>query len=207
MAFQKIRKFLDDEAAKGMNTVSIDTVRWYLDQEESANPIEIKKLELEHQRKMTYAQAVDNVLIQSQIENFKSIIAMGQNALKSILMINGGAAVAFIAFLNNNMSKLLTNDVLPVFYISLWWALVCFGLGTLFASIGYGLAYFTQGQYYKEGEVMLMEQRKAAWEGKSISDGQKMSRWHIAALGCCIFAYFFFFVGLVCCGIGFYRAY
>ncbi len=207
MAFQQFRKFLENETAKGINTVPIDVVNSYLDLEEEVNPFKIKKLELEHQRKMAYAQSVDKVLMQSQIENFKSIISMGQNALKSILMINGGAAVAFIAFLNNNMGKLLTNAVLPVFYIPLWWALVCFGLGTLFASIGYGLAYLTQGQYYKEGAVMLMEQRKAAWEGKSISDDQKMSCWHVAALGCRILSYVFFFVGLVCCGIGFYKAF
>lgn len=66
---------------------------------------------------------------------------MGQNALKSIIMINGGASVAFIAFLNNNLSKFLVDDILSEVYLSLWYVLIAFDVGTFLAGTGYGLAW------------------------------------------------------------------
>ena len=40
---------------------------------------------------------------ESNIAEFKSIIQMGQTAIKSILFANAGAAVAFLALFTNNM--------------------------------------------------------------------------------------------------------
>lgn len=101
MAFQHLRRFLDDSKAAGTDVVSIKAVEHLLDIEETVNPVEMKKLELEHQRKLAYYTSIDHAIVQEQSECFKSIVTMGQNALKSIIIINGGASVAFLAFLNS----------------------------------------------------------------------------------------------------------
>ena len=205
MAFQHLRRFLDNAKASGTNVVNIEDVEQFLDIEETVSSFEIKKLELEHQRQMDYQQSIDRALSQSLSENFKSIITMGQNALKSIIMINGGASVAFIAFLNNNLSHFLSDAVLSAVYSSLWYALIAFGLGTFLASVGYGLAYLTQQQYYKDDVDRIGMIRQCAFEGKTISIDAKISRIHLVTIGSCGGAYIAFLFGIWFCGYGFYQ--
>ena len=102
MAFQYLRNFLNDEKASGMEAVSIKSVERFLDLEETIYPAEIKKLEMDHQRKLAFYQSIDHAIVQGQSECFKSIITMGQNALKSIIMINGGAYAAFFVGMWNS---------------------------------------------------------------------------------------------------------
>lgn len=196
MSFQHLRSFLNDAKASGMDVVSIKSVERFLDIEETIYPVEIKKIELEHQREMAFYQSIDHAIVQEQTECFKSIITMGQNALKSIIMINGGASVAFIAFLNNNLSKFLADDILSEVYLSLWYALIAFGVGTFLASAGYGLAYFTQGKYYYDSLRQIASIRQEAFNNKPISVSTKFSWLHWATLICCGGAYAAFFVGM-----------
>ena len=205
MAFQYLRSFLNEAKASGTDAVSIERVESLLDIEETIYPAEIKKLELEHQRKLAFYQSVDHAIVQAQSECFKSIITMGQNALKSIIMINGGASVAFIAFLNNNLSKFLANDVLSEVYRSLWYALIAFGVGTLLASAGYGLAYFTQGKYYNDSLKQIARIRQDALDNESISVSTKISWLRWVTLICCGGAYAAFFVGMWNSASGFHQ--
>lgn len=205
MVFQHLRRFLDNAKASGENVVNIKDVEELLDIEETVNSFEIKKLELEHQRRMDYQQLIDRALSQALSENFKSIITMGQNALKSIIMINGGASVAFIAFLNNNLNHFLSGAVLSMVYSSLWYALIAFGFGTFLASLGYGLAYLTQQQYYKDDVDRIAMIRQCVFEGKTISTNAKISRIHWATIGSCGGAYIAFLFGIWFCGYGFYQ--
>lgn len=110
----------------GTDIVSIVSVERLLDIEKSVYPVEIKKFELQQQREMSFYLSIDYAIVQEQSECFKSIITMGQNALKSNIMINGGASVAFIAFLNNNLFKSLSDDVFSKVYNSLCYALIVF---------------------------------------------------------------------------------
>ncbi len=205
MAFQHLRSFLNDEKASGMDIVSIKSVERFLDIEETIYPAEIKKLELEHQRKLAFYQSIDYAIVQEQSECFKSIITMGQNALKSIIMINGGASVAFIAFLNNNLSKFLSDDILSKVYLSLWYALIAFGVGTLLASAGYGLAYLTQGKYYNDSLRQTARIRQEALDNRPISINTKFSKLHLATLVCCFLAYIAFFAGMAFSACGFHQ--
>lgn len=205
MAFQHLRSFLNDEKASGMDIVSIKSVERFLDIEETIYPAEIKKLELEHQRKLAFYQSIDHAIVQEQSECFKSIITMGQNALKSIIMINGGASVAFIAFLNNNLSKFLSDDILSKVYLSLWYALIAFGVGTLLASAGYGLAYLTQGKYYNDSLRQTARIRQEALDNRPISINTKFSKLHLATLVCCFLAYIAFFAGMAFSACGFHQ--
>ena len=205
MAFQHLRSFLNDEKASGMDVVSIKSVERFLDIEETIYPAEIKKLEMVHQRKLAFYQSIDHAIVQGQSECFKSIITMGQNALKSIIMINGGASVAFIAFLNNNLSKFLSDDIISMVYLSLWYALIAFGVGTFLASAGYGLAYFTQGKYYNDSLRQTARIRQDALDNKPISINTKFSKLHLATLVCCFLAYIAFFAGMAFSACGFHQ--
>lgn len=205
MAFQHLRSFLNNEKESGTDVVSIKSVEHFLDIEETIYPIEIKKLELENQRKLAFYQSVDNTIIQGQSECFKSIITMGQNALKSIIMINGGASVAFVAFLNNNLTKFLSDVLLSKVYLFLWYALIAFGVGTFLASAGYGLAYLTQIKYYRDSSDQSNIIRQAALNNKPIGISAKFSRWHWLTLVCCILAYIAFFMGVYFSARGFFQ--
>lgn len=207
MAFQHLRRFLDKAKASGSTVVDIKDVEELLDIEETEISIEIKNIKLEQQRESDYQQSREQDFSKSQLENFKSIITMGQNALKSIIMINGGASVAFIAFLNNNLSHFLSDAVLSAVYSSLWCALIAFGLGTFLASLGYGLAYLTQQQYYKDDVALIAMTRQCAFEGKQINVSTKISWLHWGTIGCCIVSHVAFFLGLCFCGYGFYRVF
>ena len=201
MAFQHLRSFLNDAKASGLESVSIKSVERLLDIEEKVHSDEIKEIESNYQREL----AINHVNVQEHLECFKSLITMGQNALKSIIIINGGASVAFIAFLNNNLSKFLSNDILSKVYLSLWYALIAFGVGTLLASAGYGLAYFTQGKYYRDSFARNARIRQEAFDNKAINVSTKISWLHWVTLICCGGAYAAFLVGMWNSACGFHQ--
>lgn len=90
-------------------------------------------------------------------------------------------------------------------YLSLWYALIFFGIGTFLASVGYGLAYFAQGNYYRDSAEKIAGIRKNAMEDKPISLQTNISLWHRATLCCCIGAYLAFFVGVWFSACGFHQ--
>lgn len=109
MAHEILKNFIKHQKEAGRSSISIDELETMLASEDEVLPIELKKLDLAHQRKILMMQMAEASIQQSSLENFKAVISVGQNALKSILMINGGATVAFIAFLNNNLGKFLQS--------------------------------------------------------------------------------------------------
>ena len=166
-------------------------------------PIELKMLDLEHQRKMLMLQMAEASIQKSQQEHFKAIISMGQNALKSIVMINGGATVAFIAFMNNNLDHFLKTGELTAVYVFLWEALIAFGIGTLFAGMGIGASYFAQGSYARAFEQQVPTIRKWAQDGGELNLDFKISYWHIITIGLCLASYLCTFLGIFACAMGF----
>ena len=82
------------------------------------------------------------------IEMFRSVITTGQSALKSALLINGGAAVAMLAAISNIWTKGIDEEAATPLTASI----LCFAIGVLSAAIAMGVAYFTQ-YYYKDDKV------------------------------------------------------
>ncbi|WP_434132799.1 hypothetical protein KIAC18_000322 [Sporomusa sphaeroides] len=80
-----------------------------------------------------------------------SIITMGQNAIKSATLINGGAAVALLAFIGNVWDKGVAHNAA----LLLTQSVAFFAAGVLFASLGAGATYCCQhllvSQYIKTG--------------------------------------------------------
>lgn len=77
------------------------------------------------------------------LESFRSVITSGANAIKSAMLMNGGGAVALLAFFPRvNESGIKVNtDLLAA-------ALLWFTLGVFLAALGSGFAYFTQRAYH-----------------------------------------------------------
>jgi hypothetical protein len=91
----------------------------------------------------------------SDTEMFRSVIEAGYNALKSAIIINGGGAVALIAFLGGLIEKDSTNQVSASLVPSMGYALLVFIFGVGFAGTANGLRYLSLlsfvGSWYKVG--------------------------------------------------------
>jgi hypothetical protein len=84
-------------------------------------------------------------------ETFKGLINLSIEALKALLLINGGAAVAVLAYLGNLAAK---SSTLP----DIKNAMLCFAGGVLTAALAFLAAYFTQLRlYYEERERHLKQ--------------------------------------------------
>ena len=82
----------------------------------------------------------------SNLEMFKSVTEAGQAALKSAIIINGGAALALLAFVGNLMA-LQTEDA-PTFELTgIGSALLVFLLGVGAAGLSSGISYLVQASY------------------------------------------------------------
>ncbi|MEN0629458.1 hypothetical protein AAIG33_18770 [Phytobacter ursingii] len=75
-----------------------------------------------------------------QIESFKAAINIGANACKTFLIMNGGAAIALLAFLGNIWNKSSSTESATAIAA----ALVLFCGGVLLAGLCAGLSYFAQ---------------------------------------------------------------
>lgn len=80
---------------------------------------------------------------QKQIEMFRATITSGQAALKSAILINGGASVALLAFIGNIWTKGTLQEAVD----SLTLSIGLFAGGVLAAAIASGNAYLAQYCY------------------------------------------------------------
>jgi len=106
------------------------------------------------------------------LEMFKSVITAGQSALKSALLINGGAAVAMLAFVGSVWEESLA--LCTVIYLLV--AMGLFVVGVLLGAIASGLTYLAQRAYAQERE-------KAG------------NRLNVAIITCVVVAYALFLLG------------
>ncbi len=88
----------------------------------------------------------DNLI---KIELFKAVISSGQAALKSAMLINGGASVATLTFIGNTFRDRTT---LPQAQI-LSWSLTVFAAGVFFSAVASGLAYCSQVFFGNQGKT------------------------------------------------------
>jgi hypothetical protein len=74
------------------------------------------------------------------LEGFRQVIALGQSTLKSIMLINGGAAVALLAFLGN----LITRSGSSTNIVAFAGSMSMFVVGVFLAAVAYATTYFSQ---------------------------------------------------------------
>jgi hypothetical protein len=130
---------------QGIEQISIDGIIDHLSQVEKTRQhlSGLTPAELEHY-KAQLAMWIENQRSSSQMstEGFKSIILAGQNALRSALLINGGASVALLAYigkLKSDASRQVSAFAFP---------LLIFVIGVLIAAINSGLTYLSQCFYF-----------------------------------------------------------
>jgi hypothetical protein len=91
---------------------------------------------------------------------FQAAIQSGQAALKSAFLINGGAAVALLAFIGNVWTKTQGN------VNGLGFPLLLYVFGVLFPGVASGLTYLSQYQYgksVKDDDHFARSARKMNW--------------------------------------------
>lgn len=77
------------------------------------------------------------------LESFKSSVRHGENACKALMLVNGGASIALLAFLGNTWDKMHLPGTL--YYIGL--SMLAFGFGVFMSIVCAGTTYFAQGNY------------------------------------------------------------
>lgn len=138
------RKELRDAEAQGLTTVSTSTLHAIFDKMDmqidkgpsAPSAIELEKFRSDLAGSLAYQDHVNSW----RLEGFRQVIALGQSTLKNIMLINGGAAVALLAFLGNLInSKSAAVPLLPFAN-----SMLAFVVGVFLAGAAYGLTYFSQ---------------------------------------------------------------
>ncbi|KFB10616.1 hypothetical protein [Nitratireductor basaltis] len=147
-----IRAFADQFAsemealqARGVKTVPIESIVQYLNLVRNSSHPTPTPAELE-EFKATLAEQVEfrRLRHETDLEMFKSVILSGQNAIRSMLLVCGGASVALLAFLGHLATQ--HSKALPLFAVCLAW----FAIATLLAASLSCLTYLSQWLYADE---------------------------------------------------------
>jgi hypothetical protein len=151
-----LRNALSDVKKDGHTTIPVAGLESYLANVESiiknqtqADQEVIKRDEAwkKYQSELKVWEIQTNVKSAFDTEMFKSVIEAGQTALKSAIIINGGAAAAMLAFLGGLIGK-ETDKATCLYQISgLSYSLLIFVFGLGFAGLSSGVRYLAQFCY------------------------------------------------------------
>lgn len=157
---KEILSALSKTKEQGHSTVSIDAIENYLKQiyKDVESEEQIQKLDFESKLVQFKAENDRNIAHSNNqtahsIEMFKSVITAGQAALKASMIINGGAAVALLAF----AGKIWETSTTALVANSLVESNLIFCFGVLCAALASGTTYISQYSYanncYKAGHI------------------------------------------------------
>jgi hypothetical protein len=160
-AISEIKHALNEVHNEGNEFIHIESLLDFLESLKKNASMSIEMSKLQHESNLEWYKAqrqceIENYKAQvlSEAEMFKSVIQAGQSALKTSFLINGGAAVALLAFIGNIWTKMQGPAVVNALISSL----ISFGGGVLLGAIATGITYLTQAFYgkkwVKSGNVM-----------------------------------------------------
>ena len=136
---------IQDLEGKGITEIKLKNFKAYLEEIKEIAKEQEEKDALQTQRDLAFYAAKHasriagyNARIKRISDGFHAVITIGQGALKSGALINGGACVALLAFIGN----IITKE--PSMISGLSTALLIFGGGLLFAAISSGTTYLAQ---------------------------------------------------------------
>jgi hypothetical protein len=144
-----IRGAIDDAKQSGLKQVTIESLEGLLSVIEKGQATGSKPIEFDlafYNAKATANLAEYKANRANDLEMLRSVILTGQNALKSSMLINGGAAVALLAFISHIWDKTLAMGTIE----GLTEALLFFVGGVLLSSVASGTTYLTQAFYEEE---------------------------------------------------------
>ncbi len=136
---------------KGITEIQLKNFKAYLEEIKEIVKEQKEKDALQTQRDLAFYAAKNTTRIEyykARIkrisDGFHAVITIGQGALKSGALINGGACVAILAFIGN----ILTKDTSMISGLST--ALLIFGCGVFLAAAASGTTYLAQGNYERK---------------------------------------------------------
>ncbi len=147
-AIAVIRNAILEVKSKKQEHVSVDALLNYLNDldEDIDNKHEFDEASFraEHERNLTHYE----VQQQHSLEMWRSVITFALGSIKSAMLINGGGAVALLAFIGNIWVKGIADNAVA----SITFSIAFFSFGVLAASIGSGTTYVAQYCYAAEWE-------------------------------------------------------
>ncbi|QAZ47544.1 hypothetical protein [Mesorhizobium sp. Pch-S] len=138
----RLKSEIETLQANGLEAVTTENLINYLARVEQSPEPNPSPAELERY-KAELTQHVENIKLAhaTDLEMFRSVITLGQNAIRSMTTINGGASVALLAFLGHLAS--IRSSSIPTFA----GCLAPFVFGTLLAGLVSGGTYLSQWLY------------------------------------------------------------
>ena len=135
-AIDRLKSDLAVIKSQGQEAVAIERLEDYLSvlEKDAASSLESRKLDYQG------ILASYDAKVKMDIELFKSVIEAGKEALNAVLIINGGAVIAFLGFLGSMLSK----GGAEALGLKLTVPLCSFGFGVLSAALGFGIRYLAQ---------------------------------------------------------------
>lgn len=134
----KMRRDIEAVKAQGTAAIFVDDLITYLSSVE--NSPEPSAAEIGQSTFDPQAEAYRHESA-ARIEGFKSVILAGQNAIRTMVLVNGGASIALLAFLGQILTR--APDAAPAFAE----CLLFFVFGTLLAGLVSGFTYLSQWFY------------------------------------------------------------
>lgn len=146
----QMRVIIEDIQSNGRKTIDCDILINYLREVESSPDLELTPANLE-KYKADLQNWIESNKYQheSDIEMFRSVISAGQNAIKSSFLLNGGAAIATLAFIGHlvefNLEKVAVFSA----------CLLPFTYGVLVVAILSGFTYLSQWFYASSNQKVF----------------------------------------------------
>lgn len=158
---KKLKEVLKEIRGQGKEVVPIDGLVKYIEEIEVTGLIDINQQNIA-QQKFENECEIAKLRTPHEVEMFKSVVEAGLNALKSALVINGGAAIALLAFVGNQITKSAASDqrfILTCFGYSL----LVFIVGAGFAGVASGARYLAQFSYARALDNFSRGIKSSAW--------------------------------------------
>jgi hypothetical protein len=167
---QNIRAALSELKAEGTSAVSVAGLEEFINDLERRANSSLELLKLQSQFDLANYEA----RVQHSVEMFRSVIEAGREALKAVVLINGGAVVALLGFLGAAIAKSFPSSL----GLSLAGALGYFGAGVLLGALGFGARYSAQASYSQSNNYVGIQ-------------------FHVLSVVFAVVAYLFFGIGVI----------
>lgn len=137
-----MKAMIEDIKAKGTDAIYCDNLIAYLQQVQESPEQELSAIELENYKANLQNWIETNKRNhEHQLEMFRSVITSGQSAIKSSFLLNGGSAVALLAFIGH------LAEFKPNLVAAFAECLMPFCYGVLVVAITAGSTYLSQWFY------------------------------------------------------------
>ncbi|OYU00506.1 MAG: hypothetical protein CFE40_04245 [Burkholderiales bacterium PBB1] len=138
----QLRSLIEDIKSKGTAAIYCDNLIAYLREVENSPEPELTPLEIEkYKADLQNWIEVNKSGQEAQLKLFRSVIASGQSAIKSSFLLNGGAAVALLAFIGH------LAQFKPSAVAQFGACMLPFTYGVLAIAVTSGLTYLSQWLY------------------------------------------------------------